>query len=589
MSFIRKHAAALALLSALLLCIAAPYLIPANPDSAVFRSGTLGAILIAACIFPVRDAFVHADRRQLTAGLVFGFLFAAALSLGSELFVYDGLLRGMGSLVRRLAVPVMAAPLLGGLSARALMLRIPQEKKTLSLPVWGYAAILFLCWLPVLLAFFPGMLNYDFPGQYAQHVDKAYSALHPLLYSVLSNGIISLGEKIHSPTLGVLLLSVIQMALFAGALGYSCSFAQKHGAPRWVLALLTAFYALHPIFAAMSVSMAKDTLFSAAVLVFSLESWSMIEDTQAFFKSRWRLVFYVLLGIVTALFRKNGVFALVMMLPALLVILRSFRKHAAVLFGVLVLCITLIDGSLTMILQPESTTSFQLYSLPAQQLVRAAQNMSEEDRAEIRSWYVSDEGMLVHPHLADGAKGYLDRERIQTDGASFLKLWGKHAGTHAHEYLEAFLMLNVGSWYPDDLSHSNVYDNYVWNDLGYLQLQEQEDPYEAFGIQTRSFLPSVTTLYERICRRNYYQKYPIISILFCPATPFWVLLFACAQLIVRKKRRFLPAALGAFGLWLSYLFGPCTLVRYALPLFCLAPVLLIISFTAHLEKETTHA
>lgn len=589
MQLIRKHAAALALLSALLLSIAAPYLVPVNPDSAVFRSGTLGAILIAACIFPVRDALAHADRRQLTAGFVFGCLFSMALSIGSELFVYDGLLHGAGSLVRRLAVPVMATPFLGSLSARALMLRIPPQKKTFPLSFYHYGAILFLCWLPVLLAFFPGMLNYDFPGQYAQHVNKAYSSLHPLLYSVLSNSVIALGEKIQSPTLGVLLLSIIQMALFAGALGYSCSFVQKHGAPRCVLVLLTAFYALHPIFAAMSVSMAKDTLFSAAVLVFSLESWSMIEDTQAFFESRRRLVFYLLLGIVTALFRKNGIFALLMMLPALFIVLRRFRKQTALLFGSLAVCIVLLEGALTVILQPDSTSSFQLYSLPAQQLVRAAQNMSEQDRAEIRSWYVSDEGMLVHPHLADGAKGYLDRKRIEEDGTSFLKLWKKHAGTHAHEYLEAFLMLNVGSWYPDDLSHSAIYRDYVWNDLGYLQLQEQEDPYRAFGIQTRSFLPSVTALYERICRRNYYQKYPVISILFCPAAPFWVLVFACAQLIVRKNRRFLPAALGVFGLWLSYLFGPCTLPRYALPLFCLAPVLLIISFTVHLKKETAHA
>ena len=40
----------------------------------------------------------------------------------------------------------------------------------------------------------------------------------------------------------------------------------------------------------------------------------------------------------------------------------------------------------------------------------------------------------------------------------------------------------------------------------------------------------------------------------------------------------IPAALGALGVWLSYLFGPCTLPRYALPLVCLAPALLILSF-----------
>ena len=51
MSLIRKHAALWALLSCFALAAAAPYLIPANPDSAVFRSGTLGMMLeLGACL-----------------------------------------------------------------------------------------------------------------------------------------------------------------------------------------------------------------------------------------------------------------------------------------------------------------------------------------------------------------------------------------------------------------------------------------------------------------------------------------------------------------------------------------------------------
>ena len=56
MPFVRKHAALWALLSCLALAVAAPYLIPADPDSAVFRSGTLGLLLVAAGFFPARRA-----------------------------------------------------------------------------------------------------------------------------------------------------------------------------------------------------------------------------------------------------------------------------------------------------------------------------------------------------------------------------------------------------------------------------------------------------------------------------------------------------------------------------------------------------
>ena len=105
------------------------------------------------------------------------------------------------------------------------------------------------------------------------------------------------------------------------------------------------------------------------------------------------------------------------------------------------------------------------------------------------------------------------------------------------------------------------------------------------GIRTSCFLPAVRNLFERICRRNYYQKYPIIAILFSTATPFWLIVFACAKLVCEKCGRFLPVALGILGIWLGYLFGPCTLPRYILPLYCIAPALL---FASLLKPGETH-
>lgn len=581
MSLIRKHALLLSVLSALMLSIAAPYLIPENPDSPVFRSGTLGAILIVASAFPVYQAFSRANRRMLISGFVFGWLFSAALGLGSELLIYDGLLHGMGSLIRRVAVPFLASPCLGGLCARMLMADLPiRPGERACPPVWAHALLLFLCWLPVLLAFYPGMLNYDFATEYTQHLEGRYSNIHPLLHSALMNGIITLGEWMASRTWGVLLMSLLQMVCFSLSLAYSCVFARRRGVPAWAVAVMMAFYALHPVFSVMSVSMTKDTLFAAAVLVFSLKTWEMIETPASFFANRRTCAFYVVLGVGSSLLRNNGVFALLLMFPALLITLRGFRRRVMRLYLFCGLGCAAVMGMLTLALHPESLPSFQLYSLPAQQLVRAYNSgtMSEEDQAEIRSWYLNDYGLVIHEHLADSAKGNLDQSLLQGNGGEFLALWARHAKTYAHEYLEAFLMLNVGSWYPDDLSHSTIYPDVSYNDKGYLQLQEYDG--SEYGIETKSFLPAVRDFYERICRRNRYQRYPLLSPLFCTATPFWVLLLVCAKLFSRRRIRMLPALLGVLGLWLSYLFGPCTLPRYTLPLFCLAPVMLSLAFSA---------
>ena len=57
-------------------------------------------------------------------------------------------------------------------------------------------------------------------------------------------------------------------------------------------------------------------------------------------------------------------------------------------------------------------------------------------------------------------------------------------------------MLNVGSWYPDDLSQSTIYPDVSYNDKGYLQLQETD--MRAYGIETTCFLPAVRDLFEQL-------------------------------------------------------------------------------------------
>ena len=368
------------------------------------------------------------------------------------------------------------------------------------------------------------------------------------------------------------------MAAFAAALAYSCVFVQRRRAPAWALVLLTALYALLPIFSVMSVSAAKDTPFTAAVLVLSLLCWDAIENPKAFFSSRRRCIAFVLMVVFTYHLRKNGVAALVL-LPLMILMVRGFRKKAVRLCAAGLAATLLVNVVIYAAFQPFDQPSFQTYSLPAQQLVRAYNvgEMTEEEKEELRSWYVDEDwGLMLHPYLADAAKGYLDQERLKEDSKGFMDLWARVGRKNPRVYAEAFLMLNIGSWYPDDLTHSRIYRDTSGLLKGYLQTDEYD--FSEYGVEIQYPLPRLSNFVNKICRLNEYQKYPIITVLFCTATPLWVILFACAMLIARRKARFLPAVSGVMVLWASYLFGPCTLARYMLPLFCLAPVLLILAF-----------
>ena len=584
---IRRYASALALLAVLLGLFAAPYLIPENPDSEVFRTGTLGTLLMLACYFPVQQAFSKANWRTLVTSMGLGLLFATALSLGSELAFYQRLLPGMGSMLRRAAVPCMATPLFGALAAR---LMLPRESdsaspaaRTLRLPMWGYILILIACWTPLLLAFYPGMMNYDVFIEYGQFLG-GWNDRHPMLYLVFTYAFYRLGLIFEQQTLAMFAVSIVRMVTFAAALAYACHFMQRRRVPAWLLALITAAFCVMPIYSAMAVSSSKDTPFAAALLVFSLLCWEALEYPEAFFASKRRKIAFVLMLILTWHMRKNGMAAMVL-LPAVIIALRGYRLQFIRLSILGVAASVLLSIGMDVVLKPWAQPSFQTYSLPAQQLVRAYHygDLSDEDKAEIESWYTSDYGLIVYPHLADGAKGYLNEDRLKEEPGKLMALWARIGKKCPLVYAEAFLMLNQGLWYPDDLTHSAIYSNQPWLPNGYLQTHYYD--MSDYNIQVKSLLPKVAQWVERICLYNGYQNYPIVSVLFCTATPLWILLFSCAVLITRRKTRYTAVAAGVLGITLSYLFGPCTLPRYVLPTFCLSPVFFALSYFTTQETK----
>ena len=61
---------------------------------------------------------------------------------------------------------------------------------------WIAFGTLVLCWLPVLIAFFPGITGYDIDGQAAQIYSGSYNTHHPLLHTLFLQLFMQLGKWI---------------------------------------------------------------------------------------------------------------------------------------------------------------------------------------------------------------------------------------------------------------------------------------------------------------------------------------------------------------------------------------------------------
>lgn len=140
-----------------------------------------------------------------------------------------------------------------------------------------YTALIFLCWLPVFLAYYPSVFAYDAEGQLYQVLAHDYNTHHPLLHTLFLGAFFRLGgEVIGSYSAGMAVHSVVQMALLAAAFGYTLSYLYRKGVPAYLRLALLLFYALFPTNAVLAVSTTKDVLFSALALLYTVSVYRLV-------------------------------------------------------------------------------------------------------------------------------------------------------------------------------------------------------------------------------------------------------------------------------------------------------------------------
>lgn len=587
-SFLKKHSSLCALAAAAAAMFAAPYLVAAEPDSPVFRSGVLSAILLLSCALPAARALKMHSRRSILYGCFFAWIFALFLGIGHELTYYGEFLSGMGSLVRRLAVPFMAAPLLGLLGSYLFECRVSlQNTRSLALPYGAFFLLFLLCYGAVMLAFYPGILNYDFEFEISQFLTGEYLAMHPVFHSMLTGVLYSLGNALGgSMTAGAAVYSAVQLASLAAMYAGVCCFVQKR-VPAPVTVFLAACFAFLPFHGILAVSTVKDAYFSGLCALLCVQLWSIAESPSAFFSSARRAILLVLTCLFMALVRHNAVFAYV---PACVVLFmegRGQRRRAALLCAALLAVCLGVPRVLETAVDAEETPDSELMSIPCQQLMRTAEyaDLSAEEYEALNDWF-SGQTFRYRPHSADPAKGgNFNYARYQQDPGAFWSTYFSYAARYPVIYLEAFLQNCAGLWNPDDTSHAHALDGEDWD---YVYLKTGNIAPEIIGeIEAHSYLPRLRSLLVSSAHNSSHEQIPLLSLLFRPSIYTYLLLLTTLRLFKQRQKRLALCLLPLWGIFTSLVFSACILVRYAYPLMTCVPVMLVLAFFAGSACEIT--
>lgn len=443
-------------------------------------------------------------------------------------------------------------------------------------------AIIFAGFCVPFAAYYPAIMAYDVIPQLDQIRASGLTTHHPLIHTLYLAGCLKLGEVlpffVNADRAGLAIYSLTQMVFVAGCFSYAYVFLVRRGVALWFCRLFVLCAAFFPTHGMLAVSITKDTIYGALVMLFTLLVWE-VSSAQTYPGRRF-LTGYLLITLLLLLFRNNSIYAWIVYAAAAAFAARKnpfYCKRICTLHGAAFLLYLILNGLMIYAASATSDTyAREMLSVPAQQIARVAAFHEEEltsgDREVLSA--IWKEGLPEYePAIADRSKRDItgDVDTLKR----FAKEWISLGLRYPWEYLKAFFLKNKGAWDVTDVSYLDQY-SYA---KGYLQITYAANQQEYMDVLAPGYvrhqkLQFLQALYRYFAAGYELWRYcPPVALFMQPAFSCYLLLFYCLCCIGLKKTGLLLPAVYLLALLGTLLLGPCVLVRYFYPLMLSAAVL----------------
>lgn len=459
-------------------------------------------------------------------------------------------------------------------------------------------AAVFALWIPIFLAYYPAVMAYDF---HRQSIEAAkgfvwFNNYQPLAHTWLIWVAFQIGNAVGSLETGMACYSIFQMLVLSVACAYSCNLVYRLTKKKWPVITMVLFFGLFPLISVLSVGVTKDVLFSALFLVFLC----LFVERNYFATGRKQWILDACMfveGCVMMLYRNNALYAVGAF--AIVALLLAEKKQRIRLFALCLLLAIGGKGSLEGVQMWIGTegrgSKVEMYSVPLQCFARVGHyhgdTLDEETYALLDKYMPADYWSRYNPPLSDGvkhpiaAKGTFDAV-WKDDIGGMLKAWAKIGMKYPNEYIDAFLLLNSGYWFFDDVTWAEVFGSGVEIKTGALSTYTSSTS-EAIpeGIEHISKFPWLENKLSEVVNANVFYDWPVVANLFKPALYCWALLLtAIACIYANDKKKTMIVLLPLVYLATMFL-GPVVQVRYVLPIMMIIPLVAAVWAKQEYEKE----
>lgn len=571
---------ALVLATAGTLCF--PQILNLKENSLGFTNSIFSVFVWILCFYAVKislETIYLQDKRAWLIAVILSFLFTAAMLFGVRLDSVENV--NFKDISLWVSLPVLTClftvlvrkfwNFLGGmeekravLMAQNLTVQTPQMKeRTANLLTFLF---LLLCWLPVLLAVYPGFFVYDAQDEYLQVASRTFSTHHPLVHVLLLGGIICAVHKVtDSYNLGIACYTVFQMILVSGGFTFLLSYLRKKKVSKTLRFISMLYFGLFPVIVMFTLCSAKDALFSTALLLLLICLLEMNLNSDSFFTSKGWLLLIGASATGMMLLRNNGLYAFVFLIPFLAFYQKKYRKRVLIWAAISIAGCLLINGGLRVAFQADDSENQEILTVPIQQLARTykyePEVFSEEDVKTLHEILPEEALVMYNARLSDPVKYRFRNDAFAADKSKYIKLWAKIGLKKPLSYINAWLMTSYGFWYPDTVINvyaGNSVFTFTYKDSSYFGY-EVELPGER-----DSKIPWLDEVYRRLSLEIEQEKVPIVSMLFSPGGLFWLFAFVFSYMLYRKNYHILMPCIMVLAVWLTVILGPTYLPRYVL-------------------------
>lgn len=438
---------------------------------------------------------------------------------------------------------------------------------------WWLGAFLLLtiAWMPYLLAYYPGVITADSMTSLLQVKDLSILYNHiPIAYTLLIALFARIGWGLGDANFGVFLFSLAQLLLMAAVLSYSVYWIRTRISKNKVLTFgLLIFYGLNPVIALYSVTMWKDVLFSAWIVLFCLFLADVGMSGGKVLETKKGLAWLGILFLLVAFGRNNGIYVIVLCWAVLLLCYKNIRKKLFASGGAVILLILLVQGSGYKALEIDQAGFAESVGIPLQQIsytIVQDGNLKEEDKEFIEKIIpIQTIEECYSPVSADNIKfnAEFDTAFFEENKVEFLKLYLRLLPANLPSYVQSYLLSTVGFWHIEPIE---------W--LGAEGVHENE-----MGIYGVDYLKKYLHLDWRenmSAALDGMRKWPVTNV----GLLVWLVFFYTVISFIQKQPWKALLALPLVGCWLTIMIATpvCSQFRYVYYYHLILPVVCVLIF-----------